>query len=1373
MKKVLGLDLGTTSIGWALVEQSESDEEKSSIIRAGVRVNPLSTDEIGNFEKGKAITTNAVRTLGRSARRNLQRYKQRRDNLIAIFKENGWIESDTILSEDGNFTTYETYSLRAKAAVEEISLKELARVFLMINKKRGYKSSRKAVGNDEGHLIDGMAVSKLIYESGQTPGQYCLQLLKAGKKKLPEFYKSDLISELDKIWSYQMTFYPELLSSDFRDQIANKSKTNVTKIFLGRFGIFTADNKGKDKRIQGYQWRNDALNQKLPEDVLAYVIADVCGEIFNSSGYLGAIGDRSKELYFRNKTVGQYIYERLLSDKNYSTKNEVFYRQDYLNEFNQIWAVQAAHHPELTDDLKQEIRDLTIFYQRNLKSQKGLISFCEFEHKDVEVVIDGKKKIKTRGYRVAPRSSIAFQEFKIWQILNNVAVSGPGISGIRSLEIEEMELLAKELAYKSKMSSNDALKLLFGTSKSYGMNYKSLEGNNTLYVIFKKYLEIVDASGHGEYDIDKMNADQIRNVVGDVFGAIGINMTILEFDSSLSKQEYEQQPLFKLWHLLYSYEGDKSNTGDESLIEKIGLLCNTDPEYSRILASISFLDDYSSLSHKAISKILPYLKGGNTYDVACAYAGYRHSKSSLSKEEIENKMLLERLENIPKNSLRNPVVEKILNQLVNVVNSITDEYGKPDEIHIELSRELKQNAKQREKASQDIAANNRENERITEILNNEFGIQYVRKTDIVRYKLYEELKPRGFKTLYSNTYVPREILFSKDIDIEHIIPQALLFDDSFANKTIEFKDVNIEKGKLTARDYVVGKYGNEGYEDYKLRVEDLFKSGSISNAKRNKLLMRQSDIPEDFVNRDLTCSQYIAKAAKEMLESYVRTVVPTSGSITARLREDWQLVDVMKEINMPKYEKAGKTFVTEDAFGHRTQRIQGWTKRNDHRHHAMDAITIAFTKPAHIQYLNNLAARSDKSSSIFGIQQKETIKTAAGDRIFVPPMPVDVLRAECKAQLESVLVSIKAKNKVATRNVNVTKCKGGTKRTTVLTPRGQLHMEQVYGQRKRYETVFVPVNAKMTADIIATVSSKIERESLANRLAQYGGDSKKAFTGKNALDKNPIYLDAAHTKLLGPKVKCTLLKTVYSIRKNIDSSLSVDKVMDKKVKEILKARIEEYGGNQAKAFANLEDEPIWLNKEKGIKLKRVTIEEHFDLCAIHDKYDKNGTPILDDRGNTIPNDFVNLRNNHHIAIYKDAEGNLKESVVSFFEALNRINAGIPIVDRGYKKSEGWEFLFSMKINEMFVFPNPELDFFPDQIDLTDERNYPLVSPNLFRVQKLTSGDYYFRHHLETTLNDDRALHGITWKRLSLKGISGIVKVRVNHLGQIVTVGEYD
>ncbi len=89
---------------------------------------------------------------------------------------------------------------------------------------------------------------------------------------------------------------------------------------------------------------------------------------------------------------------------NASLRNMVFYRQDYLDEFNTIWNKQAEFHTELRDELKTEIRDVIIFYQRRLKSQKGLIRFCEFESRQIEAEIDGKKKIKTVGSRVAPRS---------------------------------------------------------------------------------------------------------------------------------------------------------------------------------------------------------------------------------------------------------------------------------------------------------------------------------------------------------------------------------------------------------------------------------------------------------------------------------------------------------------------------------------------------------------------------------------------------------------------------------------------------------------------------------------------------------------------------------------------------------------------------------------------------------------------------------------------------------------------------------------------------------------------------------------------------------------------------------------------------------
>ena len=143
MRKILGLDLGTNSIGWAVVNEAENENETSSIVKLGVRVNPLSVDESTKFQKGDSITTNAGRTLKRSARRNLQRYKQRREHLIKVLSENGFIDKETILSEHGHGSTFGTYRLRAKAVDEEISLQEFARVLLMMNKKRGHKRHGK------------------------------------------------------------------------------------------------------------------------------------------------------------------------------------------------------------------------------------------------------------------------------------------------------------------------------------------------------------------------------------------------------------------------------------------------------------------------------------------------------------------------------------------------------------------------------------------------------------------------------------------------------------------------------------------------------------------------------------------------------------------------------------------------------------------------------------------------------------------------------------------------------------------------------------------------------------------------------------------------------------------------------------------------------------------------------------------------------------------------------------------------------------------------------------------------------------------------------------------------------------------------------
>ena len=121
----------------------------------------------------------------------------------------------------------------------------------------------------------------------------------------------------------------------------------------------------------------------------------------------------------------------------------------------------------------------------------------------------------------------------------------------------------------------------------------------------------------------------------------------------------------------------------------------------------------------------------------------------------------------------------------------------------------------------------------------------------------------------------------------------------------------------------------------------------------------------------------------------------------------------------------------------------------------------------------------------------------------------------------------------------------------------------------------------------------------------------------------------------------------------------------------------------------------------------------------------------------------------------------------------KINKKQPIIDKEYKQDEGWQFLFTMKQNEYFVFPNEKTGFNPNDIDLLNPENYNIISPNLFRVQKISTKNYMFRHHLETNVNETKELRDITWKNIrSTQNLVNIIKVRVNHIGQIVAVGEY-
>ncbi len=1374
MKRILGLDLGTTSIGWALVEEDQLKKEKNSkIVKLGVRVIQYDTfskvdkksgkvteskNPTDDFASGKGLSPNAERTQQRGARRNLQRYKQRRENLIKILKENGFISNDTQLTEIGKNTTYQTLFLRAKAAKEQIKLEEFARVLLAINKKRGYKSSRKAKNEEEGSLIDGMSVAIELYENNSTPGQFVYKLLTEGKKYIPDFYRSDLQREFDAVWNFQKQFYAEIITDELKEELKDKNKGQTWKICEKPFDIVGISQKGKpnEKRLECYKWRAEGLSKKLELEHLAIVLQQINNNLNSSSGYLGAISDRSKELYFKKETVGENLYKQIKKNPHTRLKSQIFYRQDYLDEFEQIWETQAKYYPELTPKLKEKIRDVIIFYQRKLKSQKGLLSHCEFESWQEEYTdkSTGKPKKRQVGYRVIPKSSPLFQEFKIWQNLNNLELENIDAEEkiiFRELDEDIRHIVFEELNLRGNLEIDKVIKLLsnhleLGTLNKWESKFKEIEGNQTNKVLYDVYQKIAEYEGYG-FDWAKKSGSETKEELKVIFSEIGINPKILEFDAELGGEDFDKQISHQLWHLLYSAEED------DPLKNKLHSKYGFKPEYANMLANVTLQKEHRSLSARAIKKIIPYLKAGHKYSEACAMAGYNHSHS-LTSEERANIILQDKLELLRKNSLRNPVVEKILNQMINIVNQVTDTYGKPDEIRIELARDLKKSAKERADITKNI---NKAKERHIEIIKllqeAPFHIPNPTRNDIIKYKLYEELKRNGYKSLYKNTHIPSEKLFSKEIQIEHIIPKAKLFDDSFSNKTLAYDKPNRDKGDRTAIDFISDDFLDD-LDNYKARVKNLYNKGKgdISKAKFNKLLMKEENIPDDFIQRDLRDSQYIAKKAKQLLEEVVRTVNTTTGSITSKLREDWGLISVMQELNIPKFKAIDESLIeqVEKKDGAFKTRIKDWDKRNDHRHHAMDALTVAFTKHSHVQYLNNLKAKSDRKGAIYGIQELETYLDKRGRRKFIAPMPN--FREESKKHIESILISFKAKNKVVTKNINKTKVQ--------LTPRGRLHKETVYSKSKRALSKPTIISNRFNLKNVDLIINKEEKTVLKNHLARFENNPIIAFDTKN-LKKHPlIYKDK-------PLKEVLCFEEVYTIRKEISSDLKIDKVIDKGIQKILRDRLEEFNGKPKEAFSNLDKNPIWLNKEKGISIKRVSISGVKNVEVLHHKRDHLGNVILGEEGKPIPTDYVSTGNNHHVAIYKDEKGKLQEKVVSFYEAVANANAGFSIIDKEYN---GWQFLFTMKQNEMFVFPSE--DFNPNEIDLEDEKNASLISKHLFRVQKISTKDYTFRHHLETSVENVEQLKGTAYKRLRLLSVENIIKVRINHLGKIVKVGEY-
>lgn len=748
--------------------------------------------------------------------------------------------------------------------------------------------------------------------------------------------------------------------------------------------------------------------------------------------YVEAVNQRYKDIQEAHQTIGQHFYLELLRTRvhresgdyyTYRIKDQVFPRAAYIAEFDRIMNVQRVYYPEvLTDEFIDTLRNRIIFYQRPLKSCKHLVSLCEFEMRPYKTR-DGK--IVYGGPKCAPRTSPLAQLCAMWETANNITLTNRNNERFE-FSLEQRRQIVDFLCHNKEMKVTHLQKIL-GISKKdgwYGGKAigKGIKGNATLNQL-REALQ-------GKYDqwleMPIKHIDVVDATTSEVFWAVS--------------PEVEETPLFKLWHAVYSLQN--ADELAKTLREKFQI---TDEAVIEALCKIDFVKPgYANKSNKFIRRLLPYLMEGMMYSEACERININHS-NSMTREEREQRPLSAHIQLLQKNQLRQPVVEKVLNQMINIVNSLKDQYGEIDEARVELARELKQSRDERESAYKAMGQNERRNKEIAAKIA-EFGIRPSRSR-IQKYKMWEESLHQCFYC--GKTIDLSEFLNGADVEIEHIIPRSILFDDSFSNKVCACRRCNQEKGNQTAMEYMETKSAEQ--EAYKQRVDEAFTAKRISKTKRDHLLWRKADIPADFIERQLRQSQYIAVKAVEVLQDGIRQVWTSGGSVTDFLRHQWGYDEILHTLNLPRYRQVeGLTeFVDFEHAGqkHTEERIKNWSKRIDHRHHAIDALTVALTQQGYIQRLNTLEASHDfmekqvKEAGTKYNEKKSILEKWINEQ---PHFSVE----EVTNAVDGILVSFRAGKRVTTPARRAI-YKGGKRviaQRGIEVPRGALTEETIYGK---------------------------------------------------------------------------------------------------------------------------------------------------------------------------------------------------------------------------------------------------------------------------------------------------------------------------------------
>lgn len=800
MKKILGLDLGTNSIGWAVVKAEEKlrDNETSylqpiGISAAGSRIIPMSADILGDFDKGNSVSQTAERTGFRGVRRLHERNLLRRERLLRVLNlmnflpehyanqidrygkfinhsepKLAWTKDETgkfrfifedsfnemladfaksqpQLVTDGKKVPYDwtIYYLRKKALWQRLTKEELAWILLQFNQKRGYYQLR---GEEEEEAQD-----KKVEFLEQKVVRVEATEEKKGKDTWYNVY-------LENGMVYRR---PSSVPLDWEGKV----KEFIVTTDLEKDGSPKKDKEGNIKR-----------SFRAPkEDDWTLVKKKTEFDIDNS-----------------HKTVGCYIYDALLQNPNQKIVGKLvrtIERKYYKDELRQILDIQKALMPELQDEnlykacieelypnneahrnniAKPDFANLFVndilFYQRPLKSKKSLISNCPYEsHFDK----DGKEY----PIKCIAKSNPLFQEFRLWQFVQNLRIYQ------REKEVTGKLLTDVDVTNEVLKSEDDYVALFDWLNDRASIKQDSLLNS---YFKFKKekgkdqYPYRWNYVEDKEYPCNETRADILKG-----FDKCGVSADFLT-------KEREMQ----LWHILYSVE-DKNEIS--KALEKYAEKNNLPELFADVFAKIKpFKKEYGSYSEKAIKKLLPLMRMGKywsadaidaktkeridkiitgEYDekirdrvrekainltsenhfrglpiwLACYIVYDRHSEAKEIEKWEKPEDIDKYLKAFKQHSLRNPIVEQVVTETLRTVRDIWKQEGNIDEIHVELGREMKNPADKRKKMTENIQQNENTNLRIKamlmEFMNPEMGIENVRpyspsQQDILR--IYEE-----------------------------------------------------------------------------------------------------------------------------------------------------------------------------------------------------------------------------------------------------------------------------------------------------------------------------------------------------------------------------------------------------------------------------------------------------------------------------------------------------------------------------------------------------------------------------------------------------------------------------------------------------------